>query len=139
MIIVSKCLLGVNCKYSGGNNYSQKVIHHLKDKEYMALCPEQLGGLPTPRISCERCGGYILNKDGEDKTKEFTDGVEACLKMIQEKEIDYALLQKRSPSCGKGFIYDGTFTGTLTKGNGLLTEKLLELGIKVYHEDEIDE
>ncbi|MFQ9922184.1 MAG: DUF523 domain-containing protein [Beduini sp.] len=138
MIVVSQCLLGDNCKYNGGNNYSQKVIDYLKNKEYIAVCPEQLGGLPTPRTPCECCGKRIINKDGEDKTQAFIDGAERCLKLIEDKEIECAILQPRSPSCGKGKIYDGSFTGTLTVGNGVFAQMLLERGIIVKHEDELD-
>ena len=138
MIIVSQCLLGDNCKYNGGNNYSQKVVEYLKNKAYIALCPEQLGGLETPRIPCERCGKRIINKVGEDKTREFMNGAKQCLKMIEDKDIECAILQPRSPSCGKGKIYDGTFTGTLTAGNGVFAQMLLERGIVVKHEDELD-
>ncbi len=138
MYVVSRCLLGESCKYNGGHNYSQKVIDFLKDKDYIAVCPEELGGLPTPRTPCERCENKVINKLGEDKTKEFVLGANRAIDLIKDKDIKGALLQARSPSCGKGLIYDGTFSGKLVKGNGIFAEKLMMLGIEIKHEDELE-
>lgn len=135
-IIVSKCLLGVNCKYNGGHNYCKEVVDYLKDKDYIALCPEQLGGLETPRIPCERLGTLVINQHGEDKTAYFKKGVEKCLSQIEGKSIEKAILKAKSPSCGKGMIYNGHFENQLVPGNGLFTEALLERKINVYTEKE---
>lgn len=137
MIIVSACLLGKNCKYNGGNNRNEKVIAFLKDKEYMALCPEQLGGLPTPRLPCERIKDKVLNNQGEDKTKAFYLGTQICMEKSKDKKIDLAILKAKSPSCGKGIIYDGSFSSTLIKGNGVFVDELLKEGIKIITEDEL--
>ena len=143
MYIVSGCLLGINCKYNGGNNKSEKVISFLEGKEYVVVCPESCGKLPTPRIPAERIGDLVLNKEGKDVTKEFFDGAKLsydfALKVALEKdeEIEGAILKFGSPSCGKGKIYDGTFSNQLVDGNGVFADILLEQGIKVITEKEL--
>lgn len=143
MYIVSCCLLGVNCKYSGGNNGNEKVIQFLSDKEYVAVCPEVRGGLPIPRTPAERVGDKVLTKDGRDVTSEYTDGAELCLQYVKAyaeelgEEIEGAILKNNSPSCGFRSIYDGTFSGKTIEGNGVFAEKLLAEGINIKTEKEI--
>ncbi|MBR6308673.1 MAG: DUF523 domain-containing protein [Lachnospiraceae bacterium] len=137
-IMVSACLLGTNCKYSGGNNYNEKVIEFVKGHEVIPVCPETAGGLPTPRIPCEIVNGVVTNADGESKDKEFRAGAEKCLKLAKEKEIDLAILQSRSPSCGVNQIYDGTFSGTRIPGSGIFASLLKENGFKVIDLEDID-
>ena len=137
-IMVSACLLGTNCKYSGGNNYNEKVIEFVKGHEVIPVCPETAGGLPTPRIPCEIVNGVVTNADGESKDKEFRAGAEKCLKLAKEKEIDLAILQSRSPSCGVNQIYDGTFSGTRIPGSGIFASLLKENGFKVVDLEDID-
>lgn len=138
MYIVSACLLGDNVKYNGGNNYTEAVKDFLKDKEYFAVCPEVRGGLNVPRHPCERLGERVVNKAGEDVTKAFFKGAEACLEDILKKwdidEIEGAILKYRSPSCGSGIIYDGTFTGVKVEGDGVFSELLKSKGIRVLSE-----
>lgn len=128
---VSSCLLGKNCKYSGGNNRCDELLEFLADKEYIAVCPEVLGGLPTPRPCAERQGSLVLNTEGEDVTLHFHKGANEAIRILKEFGADIVITQPRSPSCGKGIIYDGTFTNTLTSGNGIFVSALLELGIPV--------
>lgn len=128
---ISSCLMGVNCKYNGGNNVETKLIAFMKDKEYLMICPEQLGGLPTPRASCEIVGNKIKNTLQEDVTKQFEEGAKQALKQILAFQADIVITQSRSPSCGKGFIYDGTFSKKLIDGNGKLVQLLLDHGISV--------
>ncbi|MBR5993808.1 MAG: DUF523 domain-containing protein [Lachnospiraceae bacterium] len=137
-IMVSACLLGTNCKYSGGNNYNEKVIEFVKGHEVIPVCPEVAGGLPTPRTPCEIVNGVVTNADGESKDKEFRVGAAKCLEMAKEKEIDLAILQSRSPSCGVNQIYDGTFSGTRIPGSGIFAGLLKENGFKVIDLEDID-
>ncbi|MCR4677490.1 MAG: DUF523 domain-containing protein [Lachnospiraceae bacterium] len=137
-IMVSACLLGTNCKYSGGNNYNEKVIEFVKGHEVIPVCPEVAGGLPTPRTPCEIVNGVVTNADGESKDKEFRAGAAKCLEMAKEKEIDLAILQSRSPSCGVNRIYDGTFSGTRIPGSGIFASLLKENGFKVIDLEDID-
>lgn len=131
VIGVSACLLGENCKYNGGNNYSEKTIKFLKGHEVVPVCPEVLGGLPTPRKPAEIVDGVVKRKDGCSVDTEFRGGANKALKMLIDKKAELVILQSRSPSCGVGTIYDGTFSGTLIPGNGVFVELLKENGIKV--------
>ena len=130
-ILVSACLLGANCKYSGGNNYSEEVIEFLKDYEIIPVCPEQLGGLPTPRPASEIIGDKVMNNEGTDVTSNYQKGAEEALKIAQLLGIKKALLKAKSPSCGNGKIYDGTFSRILTTGDGITTKLLKENNIEV--------
>lgn len=137
-ILVSACLLGVNCKYSGGNNQNEKVLNYLKDKEVIPVCPEIMGGLSTPRPASERINGKVMNNIGEDVTDNYNRGAEETLKLAKLFNVKKALLKAKSPSCGKGKIYNGSFDGTLIDGNGVTTDLLIENGIEVISEIDID-
>lgn len=130
-ILVSGCLLGLNCKYDGENNYSEEIDEFLKDYEVIPICPEVMGGLPTPRIASERVGNKVLMKDGSDVTANFKKGAEECLYLAKKYNVKKALLKLRSPSCGNEKIYDGTFTHTLIDGDGVTAELLKNNGIEV--------
>ena len=130
-ILVSACLIGTNCKYSGGNNYSEEVMEYLKDYEIIPICPEQLGGLPTPRPASEIIGDKVINNEGTDVTSNYQKGAEEALKIAKLLGIKKALLKAKSPSCGNGKIYDGTFSGTLIDGDGITTKLLKENNIEV--------
>ena len=130
-VLVSACLLGENCKYNGKNNYSQKVIDFVKGHEVIAVCPEALGGLSTPRIPSEIVNGLVINANNEVVDSEFKKGAERALKQALDYDVDLAILQSRSPSCGVNEIYDGSFSGKLIKGQGVLTKLLIENGIRV--------
>lgn len=135
--MVSACLLGQKCKYDGGDNYSERVIAFTDGHEAIPVCPEMAGGLPAPRFPCEIANGVVMNSEGENKDREFRDGAEKCLKTAKEKEIDLAILQPRSPSCGVGHIYDGTFSGELIEGNGVFASLLIENGFEVMNADDL--
>lgn len=143
MYIVSACLLGENVKYSGGNNYSETVCRFLEDKEFYPVCPEVAGGLSVPRTPCERLGDRVVNKLGEDVTREFLEGArlteESVLRRYALEDIEGAILKANSPSCGYGTIHDGTFTGPLIERDGVFGERLRALGIRVYNENNITE
>ena len=121
-ILVSACLLGIDCKYSGGNNLNEKVLEYIKDYEVIPVCPEIMGGLSTPRPPSERIGDKVLNNQGTDVTNEYTKGALETLKLAKLFNVKKALLKAKSPSGGKGKIYDGTFTSTLIEGNGVTVD-----------------
>ena len=136
-ILVSACLLGENCKYNGKNNYSQKVIDYVKGHEVIAVCPEVMGGLSTPRIPSEIVNGLVINANNEVVDFEFKKGAESALKQALDNDVDLAILQSRSPSCGVNEIYDGSFSGKLIKGQGVLTKLLIENGIRVIDVEDL--
>ena len=123
-IMVSACLLGENCKYNGGNNYSQKVLDYLKGHEVIPVCPEVLGGLPTPRIPAESVNGIVTTRDGRSVDREFRTGARLGLALAREQGVELVILQSRSPSCGAKQIYDGTFSGTKVDGMGVFARLL---------------
>lgn len=131
-ILVSACLLGENCKYSGGNNLSEKLVEMLKGHEVIPVCPEVLGGLPIPRAPGEIVDGVVRNADGTSVDYEYRHGAQLCLEIALEEGVDCAVLQARSPSCGVGIIYDGTFSHVKIPGNGVFAQLLIDNGIKVY-------
>ncbi len=136
-ILVSACLAGVDCKYNGKNNKNDKIIELIKTKDVILVCPEQLGGLKTPRTPAEIKEGKVITKDDIDVTKEYQKGAEEVLKLAKQFNIKKAILKSKSPSCGKNKIYDGTFTDTLIDGNGITTQLLKKHGIEVISQEEI--
>ena len=136
-IAVSACLLGHNCKYSGGNNRSQKVLDYIVGHEVIPVCPEVTGGLPVPRVPVELKNGRAINRNGEDVTDFFLKGVEK--EMAKMQDIDLAILQPRSPSCGCKQIYDGTFNKTLINSKGMFAQALAEAGIPLMDGDDVPE
>ena len=143
MYIISACLCGVNCKYNGLNNYNEKCNELFISGKAILVCPEQLGGLSTPRVPSElqdntlniiKKNGKILNKDGEDVTENFLKGAREVATIAKKLNIKKAILKEGSPSCGVNYIYDGTFTGNKIKGNGITTELLKALDIEVISE-----
>lgn len=130
-IAVSACLLGENCKYNGGNNYSERVERFIQGHDVIAICPEVLGGLPTPREPAELVNGVVKHKDGTSVDFEFRRGAELALKEILDNEVELVILQSRSPSCGVTSVYDGTFSGTIIPGKGVLAELLERHNVKV--------
>ncbi len=137
-IIVSACLLGENCKYSGGNNYNADVAALADKFELIPVCPEVFGGLDTPRPPSEIVGDRVIAKTGADVTFQYHDGAEKTLYIARENNCPVALLKERSPSCGCGKIYDGTFSGNIIDGNGITAQLLLDNDIAVFGESKID-
>ena len=136
--LISACLLGVDCKYDGGNNRlpDEKLARLKTEYELIPVCPEAYGGLTTPRTPSERFGDGVVSKNGRDVTAEFQRGAEAALHLAQVFDIKTAILKENSPSCGCGMIYDGTFSGTLIEGNGVFAGMLRRLGIEIITEKE---
>ena len=136
-VLVSACLLGENCKYDGKNNKSTAVEEYVKEMEVVSICPEMLAGMGSPRRSVELKAGKVINCDGEDLTKEYQEGVNKAIQLIEDKDIDLAILQSRSPTCGVKQIYDGTFSGKLIEGSGLLAQALRDRNIRVLDAEEL--
>ena len=135
MVLISACLVGLNCKYNGGNNYHEEALAMVKRGEAIPVCPEQLGGLTTPRTPSEikiiDGKRHVITKDGEDVTEQFEKGAREVVELVLKLGIKKAILQARSPSCGVGKIYSGNFDGQLIDGNGILAQMLIENGIEV--------
>ena len=136
MIIVSACLAGFPCRYDGKKAINPAVQQLVKEGKAIPVCPEQLGGLPTPRSAAEMKEGKVINTDGDDVTEAFEKGAAVVLEIAQQYGCTDALLKARSPSCGKGLVYDGTFSGILTAGNGKTADLLMRNGITVMTEEE---
>ena len=137
-ILVSACLLGVCCRYDGESKPNQNVIKLREKFTLIPICPEVDGGLPTPRTPSEGVGDRVLMRDGKDVTDNFRLGAELALERARTFSCLAAVLKARSPSCGSNSIYDGSFSGTLTDGDGVAAKLLKENDIDVYTEDEID-
>jgi len=148
MKIISACLLGVRCAWSGDDKYkNERAIELSKVEPLIPVCPEQLGGLPTPRVPQEIQGGKgddvldnkcgVVNKDGEDVTREFIKGAEETLKIAWQLNIKEFIAKCESPSCGCGQIYDGTFSGKLIDGDGVTTALLRRNGIRIIPEEDL--
>lgn len=137
-ILVSACLLGISCRYDGRSVPNEQVIALSEKYALIPICPEIYGGLSTPRTPSERVGERVLMKDGRDVTENYARGAEATVRLAELSGAKYAILKAKSPSCGKGRIYDGTFTGRLVDGDGVTAENLTRVGIKVLTEDELD-
>ena len=138
MVLVSACVLGINCKYDGDNNYHESVKDYLKDKQFIVICPEQLGGLPTPRTPSEINEDKVINKEGIDVTKNFIKGASESLKIAKLYGCKEAILKEGSPSCGSNKIYDGTFTGSKINGIGITASILKKEGIRIISEKELE-
>ena len=137
-LLVSACLLGCACRYDGGGKPREAVLRLAEQHELIPVCPEQLGGLPTPRPPAELQGNRVVNREGEDVTAAYQNGAAETLRLCQLLHADGAVLKARSPSCGKGQVYDGSFSGVLVPGNGVTAQLLLTHSIPVWTEDEAD-
>ena len=136
-ILVSACTIGCNCKYNGKNNYNKKVIQYLEGKEYISICPEMLANMDTPRNCAEIVNGVIYDNLGVNVHEDYRRAVEIALKKIEHEDIELAILQSRSPTCGVNQIYDGTFSGNLIEGRGLFADALIKLGYHVIDAEDI--
>ena len=137
-ILISACLLGVCCRYDGAGKRHPLAARLLERYELIPVCPEQLGGLPTPRPPAERRGDRVVTQNG-DVTEQYARGAEETLRLCKLLDCQAAVLKERSPSCGHGAVYDGTFSGTLTAGDGVTAELLTAHGIPVYGESQMQE
>lgn len=137
MKIVSACLAGINCNYEGGSKPCKKVEDLVARGEAIPVCPEQLGGLTTPREAAEQKGDKVVTCSGEDVTAQFEKGADEVLRVCRKFGCTEAVLKARSPSCGSGEVYDGTFSKTLTKGDGVCASLLKKNSITVLSEDDL--
>ena len=135
-ILISSCLLGQYCRYDGKTKTYEAIepLLNRHDIHFIPICPEQAGGLPTPRPAAERCGDKVLTKEGCDVTAQYERGAEAALYVGRLFHCTKAILKAKSPSCGSGLIYDGTFSRTLTEGDGVTAALLKAEGIEVFSE-----
>lgn len=136
-VLVSACLLGVGCRYDGQSKAYPLLDELCRRHEVVPVCPEIMGGLPTPRVPAERQGQRVVTKNGVDVTAQYRRGAEEVLRLARKLGCTVAVLKERSPSCGSGRVYDGTFTGTLTEGFGVAAEVLRAAGIRVLGESEL--
>ena len=136
-ILISACLLGMPCRYDGASKPHPLAAALAQRHELVPVCPEQLGGLPTPRPPAERQGDAVRTQAGADVTEQYRRGAEEAARLCRLLGCQAAVLKERSPSCGSGEIYDGTFTGTRVPGDGVTAERLRAEGIPVYGESEL--
>ncbi|MDL2210932.1 DUF523 domain-containing protein [Desulfovibrio sp. OttesenSCG-928-O18] len=134
-ILASACLCGIPCRYNARNVPHPELEALAVQGKVVPVCPELLGGLAAPRVPCERRGGRVLTREGEDVTAAFFAGAAKTLALAREKGIAVAVLKDKSPSCGSRFVYDGNFTGTVIPGRGVTAALLLENGFVVYTEE----
>ncbi|MBQ7241100.1 MAG: DUF523 domain-containing protein [Bacilli bacterium] len=135
-VLVSACLLGLKVRFDGLSKENKEILDLINNFEFIPVCPEIMGGLSTPRVPSETRDGKVFNKDGVDVTENYLRGAKETLRLCKIYNCDTVVLKSKSPSCGKGLVYDGTFSGNLVSGNGITTDYLLKNGIKVYSEDE---
>lgn len=142
-MVISACLCGCNCKYSGGNNENEQCVKLFKEGKAVLICPEQLGGMTTPRLPAEISKRdkkiFVINKAGENVTEFFEKGAEESLKIAKLVNAKIAILKEGSPSCGSNYIYDGEFSKNKIKGEGLTAKLFRKNGIKVFSEDNIQD
>ncbi len=136
-ILVSACLLGKNCKYNGGNNYNAAVAEYVKGKDILPICPEMMAGMGCPRTPIEIVDGVLMDRDGNNVDAAMREAVAKAMERIRKEEIQCAILQSRSPTCGVNQIYDGSFSGKLIPGSGVLTQALKDEGYQVIDAEDI--
>ena len=134
-ILVSACLLGTNCKYNGGNNYSEKVARYIKGHEIVPVCPEVLAGLGIPRTPVEIVNGEVKDRFGNSVDTQLRRAVAEEVEKLDH--IDCAILQSRSPTCGVNQVYDGPFSGIRVKGSGIFAKALMDAGIRVIDVEDL--
>mgnify|MGYP002508565883 FL=1 len=136
-ILVSACLLGENCKYSGGNNYNEAVAEFVKDKDVLPICPEMMAGMGCPRIPIEIVDGVLIDRNGNNVDTSMRKAVAQAMELIRKEDIQCAILQPRSPTCGVNQIYDGSFSGKLIEGSGVFVQALKDAGYQVIDAEDV--
>ena len=136
-ILISACLLGENCKYNGGNNYSEAVAQYVKDKEVLPICPEMMAGLGCPRTPIEIVNGVVMDRNGNCVDRAIRDAVRRAMAKLAWEEIECAILQSRSPTCGVNQVYDGSFSGKLVSGSGILAQALKDAGYQTIDAEDL--
>ena len=136
-ILVSACLLGENCKYNGGNNYCAAVAEYVKDREVITVCPEVMAGMGIPRTPIEIVDGVLMDRNGNNVDAALRSAVAQTMEHIRNIEIECAILQSRSPTCGVNEVYDGSFSGKLIPGSGVFAQALRDAGYQVIDAEDI--
>ena len=136
-VLVSGCLLGENCKYNGGNNYNPRVVEFLKGKEVISICPKIMAGMGCPRNPIEIVDGVLTDCHGKNVDSLIRKSVMEIMERIRDEEIQCAVLQSRSPTCGVNQVYDGTFSGKLIPGSGVFAKSLMDAGYRVIDVEDI--
>ena len=136
-ILVSACLLGENCKYNGGNNYNAVVSEFVKDEDVLPICPEMMAGMGCPRTPIEIVDGVLMDRNGNNVDAAMREAVAKAMEQIRKEDIRCAILQSRSPTCGVNEVYDGSFSGKLIPGSGVLARALKEEGYRVIDAEDI--
>ena len=137
-VLVSACLLGENCKYNGGNNYNPAVAEFVKDKEVLPICPEMMAGMGCPRTPIEIVDGVLMDRNGNNVDAAMRQAVAQAMEMIRKEDIQCAVLQSRSPTCGVNQVYDGSFSGKLIEGSGVLAQALKAAGYQVIDAEDVE-
>lgn len=138
-ILVSACLLGENCKYNGGNNYNAAVAEYVKGKAVLPACPERMAGIGCPRTPIEIVDGVLMDRNGNNVDAAMRKAVAKAMEMIQKEDIQCAILQSRSPTCGVNEVYDGSFSGRLVPGSGVLAQALKDNGYRVIDAEDVSD
>ena len=136
-VLVSACLVGENCKYNGGNNYNAAVAEYVKNKEILPICPEMMAGMGCPRTPIEIVDGVLMDRNGNNVDTAMREAVAKAMELIRKEDIQFAILQSRSPTCGVNQIYDGSFSGKLIPGSGVLAQALKDEGYQVIDAEDI--
>ena len=136
-ILVSACLLGKNCKYNGGNNYNAAVAEFVKDKEVLTICPEMMAGMGCPRTPIEIVDGVLMDREGNNVDDAMRKAVADAMELIRKEDIQCAVLQSRSPTCGVNQVYDGSFSGKLVSGSGILAQALKDAGYQTIDAEDL--
>ena len=136
-ILVSACLLGMDCRYDGTHAYCPALEQLMAEHVLIPVCPERRGGLPTPRVPAERQGERVVTRDGDDVTSAYIAGAQEALRLAKQYDCRYAIFKERSPSCGSGAIYDGSFSSRLIPGDGVAAQLLRKNGVIVLGESQI--
>ncbi len=147
-IVISACLIGEKCRYNGRDSKSEAITNKFDVDSLIQICPEQMGGLSTPRPAAEIVGGdgeavldgkaQVVTVDGEDRTEAFLAGAYRALEIAQAQGATHAILKSKSPSCGCGQIYDGSFTGNLTDSDGVTAALFRRHGIEIMTEEDLE-
>lgn len=138
-VLVSQCLLGIDCRYDGGNNFYENIVRLADLCEVIPVCPEMLGGMTTPRRPSERIDGRVVDSAGEDVTACFERGAQQALRLAEFYGAEYAVLKQSSPSCGSATVYDGTFSGRKIPGKGVTAELFEGIGLRIFDEKHIND
>ena len=136
-VLVGACLLGENCKYNGGNNYCARVAEYVKDKEIITVCPEVMAGMGIPRTPIEIVDGVLMDRNGNNVDTALRSAAAQAMELVRKEEIECAILQSRSPTCGVNQIYDGSFSGKLIPGSGVFAQALCDAGFPVIDAEDI--